>query len=436
MLDYNNKEIQKDLFKGQIGLEKESLRLEHSGRMAHTPHYAESKHITRDFCENQTEINTAPHEKVEDALLELHENNAILQQEAFKHQEMLWPFSNPGYIRNEEDIPVAQFDERESTRYREYLKHRYGAYKMTYSGIHYNYSFSLELLEKAYKLLDPEGRPDFKTFVDEFYLDLAQKAAKYGWIITVLTAASPVLDSSFWNEGIGAESYFSGYSSPRSSEIGYWNSFVPILDYSSLDNYANSIEKYVKQGLLKESRELYYPIRLKPRGKYALETLKTGIDHIELRMIDLNPMEMDSLNYKDAQFLQYFLIWLSCLEDFKLTDQEQIEAVSNFKRAASFDIDLSFIFESIDEKKSVRSAAISILLAMEAFYESLDDSKEKKDALENIQWQMKKLTDSKNYRYANIIYDIFNEDYLIKGIDLARFYQRHYLNEKEDKNGG
>ena len=47
------------LLTGSFGLEKESLRITPQGRMAHTPNpFPGNEHIVRDFCENQTEINT------------------------------------------------------------------------------------------------------------------------------------------------------------------------------------------------------------------------------------------------------------------------------------------------------------------------------------------------------------------------------------------
>lgn len=62
MLHSKDKAVKNRLFDGLIGLEKESLRVTEDGFFAQTPHpfAAEEKYIVRDFCENQTEINTPP----------------------------------------------------------------------------------------------------------------------------------------------------------------------------------------------------------------------------------------------------------------------------------------------------------------------------------------------------------------------------------------
>ena len=122
-------------------------------------------------------------------------------------------------------------------------------------------------------------------------MELAEGAAAYGWIMTAVTAASPLLDSSFVEKGRFGEDEFNGMASTRCSELGYWNYFSPIFDYTDIRAYADSIQRYVDQGLLAFPTELYYPVRLKPRGKNVLKVLRDqGVDHLELRMIDLNPL--------------------------------------------------------------------------------------------------------------------------------------------------
>lgn len=76
----------------------------------------------------------------------------------------------------------------------------------------------------------------------------------------------------------------------------------------------NSIEKYVKNGLLKAPSELYYPIRLKPAGENNLISLrKNGINHIELRMFDLNPLTGAGIDARDVKFAQLLMVWLATM---------------------------------------------------------------------------------------------------------------------------
>ena len=319
MLHVENKIVRDLLLKGNIGLEKESLRVDQNGHMAHTPHPFDltEEHIVRDFCENQTEINTPVCHSAKEACESLKYYYQKIQRRLkdLPEPELLWPFSNPPYIRDEEDIPVARFEGAKAfkTVYREYLSDRYGRYKMTYSGIHFNFSFAEELLRADYELEREEGeKKSFEAYKDQVYLNLAEHAASYGWLITAVTAASPLQDSSFVEKGVYDKDVFLGMASVRCSELGYWNPFTPVFDYSSVSGYVKSIQDYVDEGLLRAPSELYFPIRLKPRGENNLQTLlERGIDHIELRMFDLNPLDSVGVDERDIFFAQLFLIWLA-----------------------------------------------------------------------------------------------------------------------------
>lgn len=269
MLHIENYDVKKHILEGNFGLEKESLRIKKDGALSHSPHpFPDDTHIVKDFCENQTEINTSVHTSAKGAVeeLEFHNRRIYERLESLPEREYLWLFSNPPYIENESDIPVAVFEgiEVSKTAYREYLSAKYGRYKMTFSGIHVNYSFSEELLEADFLY---QKETDYQEYKNRFYLELAQKMASYGWLLVAVTAASPLLDSSFVEKGIYDQDVFTGMASVQCGEMGYWNEFAPILDYHTISAYADSIRKYVDMGLLKAASELYYPIRLKPAGE-------------------------------------------------------------------------------------------------------------------------------------------------------------------------
>ena len=276
MLQADIPEVRKLLLKGQFGLEKESLRIDKNGYMAHTPDpFLDDEHIVRDFCENQTEINTSVLKSAKQAVDALEGYYIKIQKTLAElpNREYLWPFSNPPYIRNEDDVPVAKFEGEDAakTRYRYYLSDRYGRYKMAFCGIHVNFSFDEELLKTSFQYAEEK---DYISYKNQLYVNLAKKLAAYGWILTAVTAASPLLDISYVEKGREGTEVFNGMASVRCSETGYWNYFTPIFDYTNLTAYTDSMQHYVEEGLLAFHTELYYPIRLKPRGKNDLKKLR------------------------------------------------------------------------------------------------------------------------------------------------------------------
>lgn len=376
MLHIENAFIREHLLEGNFGLEKEALRITEDGHFSHTPHpFPNDPNIVRDFSENQTEINTGVHISPEGALEELLSHTRRIQKTLLElpEKEYLWPFSNPPYIRNELDIPIARFfgEEASKTEYREYLSKKYGRYKMTFSGIHFNFSFSDELLLKDYSLCPDQKDMSFQQYKNRLYLSLAKRLSIYGWIMVPVTAASPVLDSSFMERGVFDGDIFTGMASVRCSEMGYWNEFTPVFVYDSIEQYADRIETYVNDGALMAPSELYFPIRLKPKGVNRLSSLREhGANHIEMRMFDLNPFEESGLDIRDVRFAHLLLVWLASTPDEKVSLNDQVHAVQNFKNAARYDLKTVYMYDENGESYSFVSAAKIIIERIRSFFRS------------------------------------------------------------------
>ena len=324
-MDIRNARLRPYAFEGNFGLEREALRLGADGHLARTPHPFPPDHprIVRDFCECQTEINTRVHPDAASAVEELRAVDAEIRARIAEQGERLWTNSNPPPDMDESEIEPANFTGplAGKTAYRGYLAEKYGKRLMAYCGIHVNFSFGERLVAAS-----GEDR-------NALYLHVAAQCVKWGWAIVALTAASP--------EG--------EYASARCSEIGYWNNFIPILDFSSVENYARSIADYVRGGQLAAPSELYYPIRLKPRGQNLLRTLvENGIDHIEIRCVDLNPLTGGLVDARDVEFIRLFMLWCAAQPRETLSPERQADSVGWFKAAAHLDYDWTPVGELLE----------------------------------------------------------------------------------------
>ena len=428
MLHTDQISVARHLGSGKIGLEKESLRITKEGFMTQTRDpFVDVPCIVRDFCENQTEINTPVQNNVHDAMECLDKCTKRIREtlRGLPEPELLWPFSNPPYIRREADIPVAQYEgeEREKTDYRNYLADRYGKYKMTFSGIHFNYSFSEELLRAEYEVRQAVGgetKNSYKEFKNAFYVSLAAKALTYNWLIVAATAASPLLDCSYVEKEKWGSDVFNGMGSTRCSELGYWNFFTPVLDYGSLEAYADSVRNYISYGLIKSSSELYFPIRLKPPGKYDIGRLRDeGVSHIELRMIDLNPLTPVGLDERDAEFIRLLLIYLAALPDREFPARDQIQAIQNTKNAARYDLKTVNIVLPGEESTDAVSAALRVINDMRQFYRGIEADMGEVEQV--LQYQSEKFEDPEK-RYAWQLRREYSGGFVEKGLELARKY--------------
>ncbi len=425
MLHAHDESVRAHLLEGGFGLEKESLRIDGGGFLAHTPaDFADDVHIVRDFSENQVEVNTPVCATPAEAVQSLEHYNALVQRAIanLPERELLWPFSNPPYILGEKEIPIAQYfgDDAGKTEYREYLSDRYGRYKMAFSGIHINYSLGEELLRADFALT---GGDDFGAYRDDLYVRLAENCVTWGWILTAVMAASPVMDSSFVEKGKIGGDLFQGLATVRCSELGYWNFFAPILDYTSAAAYADSIQSYIDTGMIRYPSELYYPIRLKNFGPYSLEGLREGISHIELRMVDLNPLVRAGIDERDVLFSQLFLVWAASTEGPRLAPKDQVQAVQNFKNAAHYDLKTVKIVQPDGSAQSVVKAAKRLIDQMEEFYADFGESVHDCLAFERRKF------DEPESRYAWKIREVFGQGFVARGLQLARQRQREYLGE-------
>ncbi len=371
----------KYLFTGNFGLERETLRVDKNGVLSKKPHpFGLDDYITRDFCENQIELITSVCSSVDEAVKALEQLDTRVNETLSKMGEQLWLYSNPPHIESENDIPIAVFTGVQSAKsdYRLALQMRYGKRLMLLSGIHFNFSFSSEFLNEL-----SGGNAD-RTFIDGLYLRLYKHLMHNSFLLVLLSASSAYYDKSFDKDG-ECGVVLSRYSSIRNSECGYFNPFVPILDHTDIDSFCESIDEYIQKGMLFSASELYLPIRMKPRGENSLASLKkNGVDHIELRMFDLNPKEPLGVDKNALKFAYLLIMYLITLPDFNFTDELQKQSIADHKRAALLNTDIDLLYR-----------AESIISDMSKFFS------DNADALEIINYGKSKIYQNKEEKFKN-----------------------------------
>lgn len=448
------KRLDKNILMARMGLEKESLRVDRCGRLAQTPHpFPEDAELDVDFSGNQLEFITGVCDSADEVwedLRRLHRKAAWVLKNRETGSEYLWPFSNPPYVQTEGENPPMEFygEKTWKTEYRNHLKERYGTQLMLYSGIHFNLSFPAEFWESLSAIGGTGCAGENLQNADAAYLNLAAWTTRYAWLIVYLFAASPVLDESYFTPGKKDGTPCLKYASPRSSEIGYWNDFEPVLDYRSLEGYVNSILKYTADGTLMSPAELYYPVRLKPAGLYDLERLRQeGVSHIEIRIIDENPYSEIGIFREDVRFLHLLMVYLASRAPKPFPEGEQLWALRDMKRAALFD-DSTCLFNGL----SIRENAAQALQEMEEFFAggagaapggsasgdgsapvgvvapvTGSASAEWAYIREALDFQWRKL--EPGGRPAEVIREKFREGYNRKGLELAKAHSRKLCEE-------
>ena len=316
------------------GIEKESLRVEASGKLALTPHPAAlgsaltHPHVTTDFSEAQLELITGVHESVDACFDELTEIHQVVCRAI--GDEMLWAGSMPCHLPTDETIPLGIYGSsnvgRAKSVYRMGLGHRYGRRMQMISGIHYNWSM-----------------PGVST---EAYFGLIRNFRRHSFLLLYLFGASPAVCSSFVAgrqhelQSLNRHTLYMPYgTSLRMGRLGYQSDAQAALavSYNCLESYAASLQdaltrpypayaavgirdpggdyNQLSTSLLQIENEFYGTIRPKRvifPGERPLHALRQrGVEYVEVRCLDLNPFVAVGIDAQTVRFIDVLL--LHCL---------------------------------------------------------------------------------------------------------------------------
>ncbi|MDH6431410.1 MULTISPECIES: bifunctional glutamate--cysteine ligase GshA/glutathione synthetase GshB [unclassified Paenibacillus] len=327
--------LNKELFHGEFGLEKENVRVDPEGRLALTPHpkafgnKMENPYIQTDFSESQIEMVTPSFDSIDETYNFLEALQDIVSLEL--KEEYLWPSSNPPRLPNDQDIPIAKMGNPIEDEYRHQLADKYGRKRQLLSGIHYNFSFDEQFLRQLHDITDPQV--SFKEFKDATYLKIARNLLRYRWLLIYLTGASPVFDKTYMEQCVARGEtdddksfYYQNMNSLRNSECGYRNEKPLYVSFASLRDYVHDLQALIESEELLSVKEFYSPVRVKTaRGKHPLEELmQDGIAYLELRFIDLNPLYKIGIGKETMIFIHLFILYMLLKEDepFGVEDQK------------------------------------------------------------------------------------------------------------------
>lgn len=308
-----NNNLEPYFTKGYFGIEKEGLRTDASGYLSQTNHpsaFGSRSHhpyVQTDFSEAQLELVTPPQDTLKlqyQWLKALHD----VVNKTIPEDEFLWPFSMANVLPEEADIPIIKVKEQSEIDYRKKLAEKYGKKKQMISGVHYNFSFTAEFIDKINEKKQLDS--DKNEWINNMYLKMSRNFFRYQWILTYLFGASPVshptlLDSS----EIGPA------RSLRNSAYGYHNTFSENVSYESIENYIKDIEDLVKNETLYEEREYYGSSRLRGAGKNVRQLVNNGTRYIELRSFDLNPFDPMGFSYEQSLLVHAYLLTMVWMDE-------------------------------------------------------------------------------------------------------------------------
>lgn len=303
------------LWDSTVGLERETKRVNEDGTLSDNPHSDQWGHrsyhpyILTDFAEAQLELITPPlksSKEIQNWLAASHQIVATTNEEC---DELLWPLSTPAYIPDNRDlVSVAQLSDPDEVAYREHLAVYYGKDVQLISGIHYNIEFNPEVLDHRLEEAIAGTGTDLRTAKSAYYVEFGRRYLRYRWLLTYLNSATPYVSENYGTALYG-KPHKQGMRSIRQSRYGYRNHPEVQVSFDSLEEFVQDIERYVEEDYLMLEKEFYSDVRFR-RGAPLREMLDDGIDYIELRNFDINPLHPYGMTTEDMDFVKLFTIAL------------------------------------------------------------------------------------------------------------------------------
>lgn len=384
------------------GIEKESLRIDGYGRIAMTPHPGglgsalTHPFITTDFSEALLEFITPVFNQPADSVKFLEDLHCFVY-DRLGPDEFLWTSSMPCILREDSQIPIAQYGSsntgRLKTLYRVGLSNRYGRAMQTIAGIHYNFSLSDNFwkLFQLQKLGSTQSLQDFKT---EQYFNLIRNFRRYSWLLIYLFGASPALCRSFLSEDSrhsleefdGGTLYAPYGTSLRMGDLGYTSKAQAGLyvSYNSLSEYLGDLRKAISTPyppyesfdrpgelnqlnpcILQIENEFYSTIRPKrevPAGSRPIQVLgQLGVEYVEVRCLDLNPFLPVGIDEQQMHFLNSFLLFCLLRRSPPSSPEEHLEINGNVQAVVNRGRDPNLLLRQAGRETPLREWARGIL---------------------------------------------------------------------------
>lgn len=291
-----------------MGLEIEMQRIDSTGNISQEPYPSAvgdqktNPWITNDFLDTMPETVTPAASHALDAMHYLYGINNALRT-ALAPGELLWPLSMPPALPSDKTkLRLAKMGPKKEAYLKEWVK-RHGYSAGTPCGAHINLSIDQHIIDMVLENY-PE---DFKNEIEVknyLYTILAQGFVRYRWIITYLFGASPIAEANYFDKG---KELKHPIRSIRQSPYGFGTKFSG--DYTDVQSYVDRIEQGVKEGILISDYEFHGAVRFK--GNSDLKKLpETGIEYLELRMLDLDPSSSVGVRTDTLRFIRLLASYL------------------------------------------------------------------------------------------------------------------------------
>lgn len=434
----------------QVGLEKESLRVDAQGSISQLDHPSVlgsalcHTAITTDFSESLLEMVTPPCASSAESLKYL---TGIHQFVATRLPvgEMLWNTSMPCIVQGEHSIRIGEYGDAHSATmkhaYRRGLALRYGRMMQAIAGIHYNFSIPDSFWERWAELNSIQYN-NIAALRTAGYFHMTRGWMRIAWVVPYLFGASPAVCETFLGDHaeesdldrLNTQTRYARYgTSLRMGNIGYRyreDSGVDLsVCHSSFAHYMNDLQghvttehpEYAKQGVLDKwgkyqqlsanrlqiENEFYSSIRPKqiPEGNEMplIAMRERGIRYLELRSLDINPFEPTGLAEDQLAFLEVLMVFTALMDPSPQDAQAIVRAKHNVETVAHRGREPGLTLETVEGSVALRDWGLQLIDALAPIAQWFDQQNGTESYTASVNTQRQRFESSDYTTSADVI---------------------------------
>ncbi|WP_304677958.1 glutamate--cysteine ligase [uncultured Limosilactobacillus sp.] len=303
------------LFSSQFGLEAKKHRILTNGRASRYPYPENLRsrqyniYLNSGFTDDMMDFETSPVVGATNAVRQLKMLEQIVISQLHS-DERLWPLSmapGPTYQHDLEYLKTS-FTKTWDQDTHDYLGKKYGIVQEILGDVHVNFSLDSGLIDELYQRFYVNRYPSRIEFQNHLYFKLAQKFCLYQWLFTYLYGASPV--SKDMPHSIPDDLQLP-VRSLRCSDYGDDNFTNEQVTYASFDQHFTELRRFMNDGTYYSMKEFFGPVRLRRHNHDTRDVtgaLQAGIDYLEFRNFDLDPLSRTGISDATINFLELMLL--------------------------------------------------------------------------------------------------------------------------------
>lgn len=368
------------MFACRFGLEVKKHRVLTNGRASRYPYPVNLRsrrhnlYLNSGFTDDMIDFETEPVVGSKRAVQHLKALEQIMIAN-LHDDERLWPLSMapaPLY-QNDLDYLKTDFTKPWDQANHDYLGKKYGIAQEILGDVHVNFSLDNDLVQELYQRFYTDRYTSLTDFQNHLYFKLAQRFYLYQWLFTYLFGASPVTEDM-------PQSFPDDLQLPvrslRCSNYGDDNLATEQVTYASLKEHFKQLQAYIDNGTFYSLKEFFGPVRMRRHNhdnNDLMGILNNGINYLEFRNFDLDPLSRTGISDDTINFLELLLL-------DSLVSPLPNNLAHSLAEARKLNNEVA-LQKAKDETEWMKKAANELMIELQAFVEDFNAPREYRLAL-------------------------------------------------------